>query len=113
MTGEVTLRGKALQIGGLKSKTIAAHRAGIKTVLLPQDNAKDIPELPERIREDLELICVSHLDEVLEIALLDADESPFGVGGDSGQESDELSIPPVKSGNGSHEPSVQMKAERK
>ncbi|MGW8319244.1 MAG: endopeptidase La, partial [Candidatus Promineifilaceae bacterium] len=53
MTGEVTLRGKALPIGGLKAKTIAAHRAGIKTVLLPNDNAKDIPELPERIREDL------------------------------------------------------------
>jgi ATP-dependent Lon protease len=111
MTGEVTLRGKALQIGGLKSKTIAAHRAGIKTVLVPQDNAKDIPELPERIREDLELICVSHLDEVLDISLLDADDSPFGVSEDSGQGNDEFSIPPVKSGNGSHEPSVQMEAD--
>ena len=56
MTGEVTLRGKVLPIGGLKAKTIAAHRAGIKTVLLPKDNAKDIPDLPERVRQDLELI---------------------------------------------------------
>ncbi|HEX6383145.1 MAG TPA: endopeptidase La [Anaerolineae bacterium] len=79
MTGEVTLRGKVLAIGGLKSKTIAAHRAGIKTVLLPKDNAKDIPELPERIREDLTLIPVSHLGEVLDVALLDSQESPFAV----------------------------------
>lgn len=71
MTGEVTLRGKVLPIGGLKSKTIAAHRAGIQTVLLPKDNVKDVPELPDRIRQDLHLVPVSHLDEVLEIALLD------------------------------------------
>jgi ATP-dependent Lon protease len=79
MTGEVTLRGKVLAIGGLKAKTIAAHRAGIKTVLLPKDNAKDIPELPERIREDLNLITASHLDEVLEIALLEPVGPPFSV----------------------------------
>ncbi|MCP5094911.1 MAG: endopeptidase La [Chloroflexi bacterium] len=77
MTGEVTLRGKVLAIGGLKSKTIAAHRAGIKTVLLPKDNAKDIPELPDRIREDLDLIPVNHLSEVLQVALLNSDEPPF------------------------------------
>jgi ATP-dependent Lon protease len=71
MTGEVTLRGKVLQIGGLKGKTIAAHRAGIKTVLLPRDNARDIPELPDAVREELDLIPVSHLDQVLEVALLD------------------------------------------
>ncbi len=79
MTGEVTLRGKALEIGGLKAKTIAAHRAGIKTVLLPKDNAKDIPELPERIREDLTLIPVEHLDEALKVALLDPVAEPFSV----------------------------------
>ncbi len=79
MTGEVTLRGKVLAIGGLKQKTIAAHRAGIKTVLLPKDNAKDIPELPDRIREDLTLIPVGHLDEVLEVALLAATEAPFSL----------------------------------
>jgi ATP-dependent Lon protease len=102
MTGEVTLRGKALQIGGLKAKTIAAHRAGIKTVLLPQENAKDIPELPERIREDLELICVSHLDEVLEIALLEGDGPVFTIGGDTDSEDgNKLTVPPASKNNGS------------
>lgn len=71
MTGEVTLRGKVLPIGGLKEKTLAAHRAGIKTFLLPVGNAKDIPELPAKIRTDLELIPVSSMDEVLRIALRD------------------------------------------
>jgi ATP-dependent Lon protease len=101
MTGEITLRGKALQIGGLKAKTIAAHRAGIKTVLLPNDNAKDIPELPDRIREELELICVSHLEEVLEIVLLESTEPPFSVGGSSTDGGDQVTIPTVKNGNGS------------
>lgn len=79
MTGEVTLRGKVLGIGGLKSKAIAAHRAGIKTVLLPKENAKDIPELPQQVREEVELITVSHLDDVLPYALLEAVEPPFTV----------------------------------
>jgi ATP-dependent Lon protease len=105
MTGEVTLRGKALQIGGLKAKTIAAHRAGIKTVILPQENAKDIPELPERIREDLELICVSHLDEVLEIALLDSDAQPFSIESDNEpDEGSKLTVPPTTKNNGSERP---------
>ncbi len=77
MTGEITLRGKVLEIGGLKEKTIAAHRAGIETVLLPQDNAKDIPELPDRIRDDLSLIPVQHLSEVLDMALLTPAGPPF------------------------------------
>jgi ATP-dependent Lon protease len=104
MTGEVTLRGKVLPIGGLKSKTIAAHRAGIKTVLLPKDNAKDIPDLPERIRQDLELIPVGHLDEVLAIALLEPAGEPFkvtpnGNGGEPGA----VVIPPASvGGNGEH-----------
>ena len=59
MTGEVTLRGKVLPIGGLKEKTLAAHRAGIKTFILPKDNAKDIVELPQKVRDDLQLIPVS------------------------------------------------------
>ena len=69
MTGEVTLRGRATVIGGLKEKTIAAHRAGLKTVIIPQGNEKDIPELPQIIRDELEIIPVSHVNEVLEIAL--------------------------------------------
>jgi ATP-dependent Lon protease len=79
MTGEVTLRGKVLAIGGLKEKAIAAHRAGIKTVLLPKDNAKDIPELPARVREEMTLIPVGHLDEVIALALLENGERPFTI----------------------------------
>ncbi len=69
MTGEVTLRGRVLPIGGLKEKTLAAHRAGIKTFILPKDNAKDIAELPKKVREELQLIPVSSMEEVLRIAL--------------------------------------------
>ncbi|RMD73936.1 MAG: endopeptidase La, partial [Chloroflexi bacterium] len=69
MTGEVTLRGKVLPIGGLKEKTLAAHRAGIRTFILPKENAKDISELPEKVRRELNLIPVSSMDEVLRIAL--------------------------------------------
>lgn len=97
MTGEVTLRGKVLPIGGLKAKTIAAHRAGIGTVLLPKGNAKDIPELPERIRQDLTLIPVDHLDKVLEMALLVGEERPFTVEGAAG----ELEMPVVSINGGS------------
>ncbi len=69
MTGEVTLRGKVLAIGGLKEKTLAAHRAGIRTFILPKENTKDIVELPEKVRKDLTLIPVSSMDEVLKVAL--------------------------------------------
>jgi ATP-dependent Lon protease len=69
MTGEVTLRGKVLPIGGLKEKTLAAHRAGIKTFILPIENTKDIVDLPEKIREELDLIPVASMDEVLKIVL--------------------------------------------
>ncbi len=70
MTGEVTLRGRVLPIGGLKEKTMAAHRAGIKTFILPKENAKDIVDLPEKVRQDLQLIPVETMDEVLMIALM-------------------------------------------
>lgn len=69
MTGEVTLRGRALEIGGVKEKIVAAHRAGIKTVILPVDNKKDLVELPEKTVKDLHFIFVKHMDEVLDIAL--------------------------------------------
>lgn len=94
MTGEITLRGKVLPIGGLKSKAIAAHRAGVSTVLLPKDNAKEIPELPERVREDLNLIAVSHLDEVLAIALLEPAGPPIRLAKD-GENRQDVIIPPV------------------
>lgn len=101
MTGEVTLRGKVLPIGGLKSKTIAAHRAGIKTVLLPKDNAKDIPELPERIRQDLELIPVGHLDEVMAVALMEPIGSPMKIEDD--KPVDGVVLPPTATNGGSGE----------
>ncbi len=74
MTGEVTLRGNILQIGGLKEKLLAALRGGIKTVLIPEDNAKDLPEIPANVKEGLEIIPVAHVREVLKHALVRAPE---------------------------------------
>jgi ATP-dependent Lon protease len=70
MTGEITLRGRILPIGGFKEKVLAAHRAGLKTVLLPMKNKKDVIELPKRVRRDLQLIFVDRMEEVLPVALL-------------------------------------------
>jgi len=72
MTGEVTLRGRVLAIGGLKEKLLAALRGGIKTVLIPEENRKDLAEIPDNVKEGLEIIPVSHVDEVLERALTGA-----------------------------------------
>ena len=65
MTGEITLRGRVLPIGGLKEKALAAHRAGIKTILIPKDNDKDLEDIPESVRADLTFVRVSHMDQVL------------------------------------------------
>jgi ATP-dependent Lon protease len=70
MTGEITLRGHVLPIGGVKEKSMSAHRAGIKKVLLPIDNKKDIEEIPESVRKELEIVLVEHMDQVLEHALV-------------------------------------------
>lgn len=70
MTGEITLRGRVLPIGGLKEKAMSAHRAGLKTILLPKDNEKDLEDIPKSVRNGLEFISVSHLDEVLKYALV-------------------------------------------
>jgi ATP-dependent Lon protease len=69
MTGEITLRGEVLQIGGLKEKLLAAHRGGIKTVLIPEENTKDLAEIPDNIKNRLEIVPVKWIDKVLEIAL--------------------------------------------
>ena len=69
MTGEITLRGKVLAIGGLKEKLLAAHRGGIRTVIIPKENEKDLREIPENIQENLEIIPVEWIDEVLDVAL--------------------------------------------
>ena len=97
MTGEVTLRGRVLPIGGLKEKLLAALRGGIKTVLIPQENEKDLADIPANIKEGLEIIPVSHVDQVLARALVsplvavewtEADELsaalPSTVGGENG-----------------------------
>ena len=69
MTGEITLSGKVLPVGGIKEKMLAAHRYGVKTVLLPERNMQDLPELPQKVREDIHFVPVSHMDEVLRLAL--------------------------------------------
>ena len=76
MTGEITLRGQVLKIGGLKEKLLAAHRGGIKTVIIPYDNAMDLKEIPDNIKADLDICPVKVIDEVLEIAL---ESSPVGM----------------------------------
>jgi ATP-dependent Lon protease len=71
MTGEITLRGRVLPIGGLKEKTLSAHRAGLTTIIIPEENKRDLDDIPESVKQDLTFIPVRHLDEVLEHALLE------------------------------------------
>jgi len=75
MTGEITLRGRILPIGGLKEKLLAAVRGGIKTVLIPKENEKELKEINPNVLKDLEVILVENMDEVLKIALLLEDPS--------------------------------------
>ena len=69
MTGEITLRGKVLPIGGLKEKLLAAHRAGLTTIVLPRDNEKDMADIPAHIQKELQLHFVETMDQVLQFAL--------------------------------------------
>jgi ATP-dependent Lon protease len=69
MTGEITLRGNVLQIGGVKEKLLAAHRAGIKRVIIPERNVKDLVDVPDEVKQEIEIIPVKRMDEVLVIAL--------------------------------------------
>jgi len=91
MTGEITLRGKVLPIGGLKEKLLAALRGGIRLVLIPEENEKDLAEIPERIKKDLEIKPVQWIDDVLELALVDTPPGPSSqeraVAGAKGSES--------------------------
>jgi ATP-dependent Lon protease len=76
MTGEITLRGRVLPVGGVREKILAAHRAGLRTILLPERNLKDLIDVPRKVRDDLKLIPVNHMDEVLKVALYPAVEKP-------------------------------------
>jgi ATP-dependent Lon protease len=75
MTGEVSLRGNAMPIGGLKEKLLAALRGGIKTVLIPKENEKDLPEIPDNVKVGLEIIPVEHVSEVLKHVLISEPEA--------------------------------------
>jgi ATP-dependent Lon protease len=75
MTGEITLRGRVLPIGGLKEKLLAAHRANIRTVIIPKDNEKDLADVPANVLKNLKVILVEHVDEVLKVALLPEEET--------------------------------------
>ncbi|MEM7700664.1 MAG: endopeptidase La [Pseudomonadota bacterium] len=99
MTGEVTLRGRVLAIGGLKEKLLAALRGGIKTVLIPEENVKDLAEIPDNVKERLEIIAVSHVDEVLERALTDM-PAPI-----EWSEADDLASQPGSASGGTPAPS--------
>ena len=70
MTGEITLRGQVLPIGGLKEKSISAHRSGIRKIIIPKDNAKDIDDIPKSVQADLDIVLADHIDTVLEHALV-------------------------------------------
>jgi ATP-dependent Lon protease len=76
MTGEITLRGRVLPVGGVREKVLAAHRAGLKTVIMPERNMKDMIDVPKKVRIDLKIIPVTHMDQVLEIALNPVAEKP-------------------------------------
>jgi ATP-dependent Lon protease len=92
MTGEITLRGRVLPIGGLKEKLLAALRAGITTVFIPKDNEKDLVDIPESVRKALKIIAVSHADQVISQALVRPPEPITWV------EPEEAQVPPVESG---------------
>jgi ATP-dependent Lon protease len=94
MTGEVTLRGRVLPIGGLKEKLLAALRGGVKKVLIPEDNAKDLADIPDNVKNALEIVPVSRMDEVLAHALVreptpitwEEEQSPKAASSASGDE---------------------------
>lgn len=78
MTGEITLRGRVLPIGGLKEKILAAHRSNIKTVVIPKDNEKDLSDIPANVLKALDIILVDHVDEVLKVSFISEDTDLTG-----------------------------------
>ena len=88
MTGEITLRGRILPVGGVREKILTAHRAGLKTIILPKRNEKDLIDIPKRARKELTIKLVEHMDQVIEIAM-DAMPDPTFTGFDLGKEQTE------------------------
>ena len=78
MTGEITLRGQVLPVGGIKEKVLAAHRIGLRTVILPRRNEKDLDDLPPHVRQEMTIILVDRVDDVLNIALRDGHDTRQG-----------------------------------
>ncbi len=74
MTGEISLRGKVMEVGGVKEKVLAAHRAGVLEVMLPEENERDLDDIPNEVREGLKFHFVSKLDEAINIALADEEK---------------------------------------
>jgi ATP-dependent Lon protease len=99
MTGEITLRGKVLPIGGLKEKLLAAHRAGLFEVILPQDNEKDLAEVPENLRNAMKLHFVETMDQVLVVAL----EQPLPQIGEEAAQPIAPIAPPPTEGPAAHQ----------
>ena len=83
MTGEITLRGNVLQVGGIKEKLLAAHRAGIKRVILPERNVKDLVDVPDEVKEEMEILPVKRMDDVLALALANPPEGILSANGHS------------------------------
>ena len=98
MTGEITLRGRVLPIGGLKEKLLAALRGGLKTVLIPKDNEKDLAEIPDNVKEGLEIISVGMVDEVLSEALV-REPLPVGISSGSGEDAASVAIGDANGGS--------------
>lgn len=98
MTGEITLRGRVLPIGGLKEKLLAALRGGLKTVLIPKENEKDLAEIPDNVKEALEIISVGMVDEVLSEALV-REPLPVGISSGSGEDAASVAIGDANGGS--------------
>jgi len=94
MTGEITLRGKVLPVGGIKEKVLAAHRAGMSTVIMPRDNEKDLEEIPPQVRRELKFVFVENMDEVLAVAMLPKAEAEAAAAAERPDKSDRPAAQP-------------------
>jgi ATP-dependent Lon protease len=105
MTGEITLRGNVLPVGGIKEKLLAAHRAGIKRVVIPERNVKDLVDVPDQARREMEIIAVRRMDELLPLALNELPDALRGVMEMRGEPvpgsmPQIMPVPPPKTGSG-------------